>query len=144
MPFFIRQIATMNPMPPPQLRSLAKQRSLSPSGRMADNPSVPTPNGLSIDHEMAAALDRALDALERFQREAHATGRLRHPGIVQLFDYSRQGPPWFLVTEYVEGVEPRQWCRQCSSTPREVAALLACIADAVESAHQQGVWHRDL
>ncbi len=47
------------------------------------------------------------EALARFQREAHATGRLHHPGIVQLFDYSRQGPPYYIVTEYVEGIEPR-------------------------------------
>ncbi len=84
------------------------------------------------------------EALARFQREAHATGRLCHPGIVQLFDYSRQGPPWFIVTEFVEGVEPRQWCRQHQARPRDVARLVACIADAVEYAHRHGVCHRDL
>jgi serine/threonine-protein kinase len=84
------------------------------------------------------------EALVRFQREAHATGRLRHPGIVQLFEYSRQGPPWYLVTEYVEGIEPRQWCRQRESRPGDVAELVARIADAVEYAHQAGVCHRDL
>src|SRR3954454_3698984 len=83
-------------------------------------------------------------ALARFQREACATGRLRHPGIVQLFDYSRSGPPWFLVTEYVEGVEPRLWCRRREAGTAEVAALVARIADAVEYAHGQGVCHRDL
>src|SRR5262249_8040866 len=84
------------------------------------------------------------EALARFQREAQATGRLRHPGIVQLFDYSRQRPPWFLVTEYVEGAEPRAWCQARAATPRDVAELVARIADAVEYAHQNGVCHRDL
>jgi serine/threonine protein kinase len=84
------------------------------------------------------------DAISRFQREAHATGRLRHPGIVQLFDYSRQGPPYYLVTEYVAGVEPRLWCRDRGTPPAEIAALVARMADAVEYAHQQGVYHRDL
>jgi hypothetical protein len=84
------------------------------------------------------------EAVARFQREAHATGRLRHPGIVQLFDYSRQGPPHFLVTEYVEGVEPRDWCRQHHCKPAHMAELVARIADAVEYAHQAGVCHRDL
>ncbi|MFO0844717.1 MAG: serine/threonine-protein kinase [Gemmataceae bacterium] len=84
------------------------------------------------------------EAVARFQREAHANGRLRHAGIVQLFDYSRQGPPFFLVTEYVAGVEPRAWCCQHKSTPTEVAGLLARMADAVGYAHQQGVMHRDL
>jgi hypothetical protein len=84
------------------------------------------------------------EALARFQREAHATGRLRHPGIVQLFDYSRAGPPWYLVTEYVEGVEPRAWCKQRQSSPGQIADLVAHIADAVGYAHRNGVCHRDL
>jgi serine/threonine protein kinase len=84
------------------------------------------------------------EALARFQREAHATGRLRHPGIVQLFDYSRQGPPYFLVTEYVEGSEPRTWCENHTCKPAAIAELVARIADAVEYAHQAGVCHRDL
>jgi tRNA A-37 threonylcarbamoyl transferase component Bud32 len=84
------------------------------------------------------------EAVARFQREAHANGRLRHAGIVQLFDYSRQGPPYFLITEYVAGVEPRAWCRDRAATPGQVAALVARMADAVEYAHQQGVCHRDL
>jgi hypothetical protein len=84
------------------------------------------------------------EVLVRFQREAHATGRLRHPGIVQLFDYSRHGPPYYLVTEYVEGIDPREWCRQRECKPVAIADLVARIADAVEYAHQAGVCHRDL
>jgi tRNA A-37 threonylcarbamoyl transferase component Bud32 len=84
------------------------------------------------------------EALARFQREAHATGQLRHPGIVQLFDYSRQGPPYYLVTEHVQGVEPREWCRQRRCKPAEIAGLVERIAAAVEHAHQAGVCHRDL
>jgi hypothetical protein len=84
------------------------------------------------------------EALARFQREAHAIGRLRHPGIVQLFEYSRQGPPWYLVTEHVEGIEPREWCRQRKCRSEEIIDLVARIADAVEYAHRNGVCHRDL
>jgi tRNA A-37 threonylcarbamoyl transferase component Bud32 len=84
------------------------------------------------------------ECVNRFQREAWATARLRHPGIVQLFDFSRQGPPYYLVTEFVEGVDPRQWCRDENATPRQAADLVARIAEAVEHAHAQGVCHRDL
>ncbi len=84
------------------------------------------------------------EALRRFQREACAIARLRHPGIVHLFDYSRQGPPYFLVTEYVEGVDPRDWCRRSGAGPVQVADLVACIAEAVDHAHAEGVCHRDL
>ncbi len=84
------------------------------------------------------------EAVRRFQREACAIARLAHPGIVQLFDYSRQGPPYYLVTEYVEGIEPRLWCQQCAAGVAEKIDLVARIADVVDHAHEQGVCHRDL
>jgi tRNA A-37 threonylcarbamoyl transferase component Bud32 len=84
------------------------------------------------------------EAVRRFQREAWAIGRLQHPGIVRLFDYSRHGPPYYLVTEFIEGVDPRQWCRQRQAPPAEVAELVARIAEVVDHAHGQGVCHRDL
>src|SRR5262249_46080945 len=84
------------------------------------------------------------EVLRRFQREACAIARLGHPGIVQLFDYSRQGPPYYLVTEFIEGVEPRQWCRDHGAGVAEMVDLVARIAEVVEHAHGQGVCHRDL
>jgi len=84
------------------------------------------------------------EAIVRFQREACVTARLRHPGIVQLYDYSRQGPPFYLVTEYVAGEDPRVWCRRRQCGPAQVANLMAQVAEAVEHAHVQGVCHRDL
>jgi tRNA A-37 threonylcarbamoyl transferase component Bud32 len=84
------------------------------------------------------------EAVRRFQREACAIARLAHPGIVKLFDYSRQGPPYYLVTEFVEGVEPRLWCRQQGADIGTIVDLVARIAEAVEHAHGQGVCHRDL
>ena len=82
--------------------------------------------------------------IERFQREACAIARLRHPGIVQLYDYSREGPPYYLVTEYVGGAELRQWVKDRQATPIEIAELLARIGEALDHAHAQGVYHRDL
>jgi serine/threonine-protein kinase len=79
----------------------------------------------------------------RFQREACVTARLRHSGIVQLFDYSREGPPHYLVTEYVEGVDPCSWCRARGDL-QAIIDLAARIAEAVDYAHAEGVCHRDL
>ena len=84
------------------------------------------------------------EIVDRFQREACATARLRHPGIVQLYDYSRHGPPYYLVTEYVSGVDLRTWSRCQSCGPAERADLVARIAEAIDHAHAQGVYHRDL
>ncbi len=84
------------------------------------------------------------ESVSRFHREACATARLHHPGIVRLCDYSRQGPPYYLATEYVEGLDPRLWCRQQQASAGVIAALVARIAEAVDYAHGQGVCHRDL
>jgi tRNA A-37 threonylcarbamoyl transferase component Bud32 len=84
------------------------------------------------------------ESVRRFQREARATARLQHPHIVRLFDYSRQGPPFYLVTEYVQGVEPRRWAREQGNGLGQIADLVARIAEAVDHAHSQGVCHRDL
>jgi serine/threonine-protein kinase len=84
------------------------------------------------------------DALERFFQEARATARLRHPGIVQLLEFGRDGPPFYLATEFVEGVDPRSWCRQHQSSIPEKADLIARIAQALDHAHAHGVYHRDL
>ncbi|MFM7151098.1 MAG: serine/threonine-protein kinase [Gemmataceae bacterium] len=84
------------------------------------------------------------EVLSRFQREARAIGRLCHPGIVRLFDYSHEGPPFYLVTEYVHGLDPREWCRQRGDLPAEICEITAQVAEAVDYAHQQGVCHRDI
>jgi serine/threonine protein kinase len=84
------------------------------------------------------------EVVHRFQREACAIARLRHNSIVQLFDYSRQGPPYYLVTEFVEGVDLRQWCRDRKATVEGMVDQVVRICDAMEHAHSQGVWHRDL
>jgi tRNA A-37 threonylcarbamoyl transferase component Bud32 len=84
------------------------------------------------------------EAVRRFQLEAQAMTRLRHASIVQLFDYSRHGPPYYLATELIEGVDPRTWCRGRGAGAADVARLVAELAEAVDHAHQQGVCHRDL
>jgi serine/threonine protein kinase len=107
---------------------------------LAFDPDVKRRVALKVLHP--GRLDQA-EVLRRFQREARVTARLRHPGIVQVYDFSREGPPWYLVTEYVEGVDPRWWCQRQAGVAA-AAELVARIAEAVEHAHSCGVCHRDL
>ena len=108
---------------------------------LAYDPGVKRRVALKVMHP--GRLDQP-EAVRRFQREAQAIARLQHPGIVQLYDYSRDGPPYYLVTEYVEGVDPRTWAQQRRLDVRGAVDLVARIAEAVEHAHEQGVCHRDL
>jgi serine/threonine protein kinase len=84
------------------------------------------------------------EVLRRFHREARAIARLQHPGIVRLYDFSREGPPHYLSTEYVEGIDPRVWCLQRRAGVKEIAALVARTANAADYAHREGIVHRDL
>jgi serine/threonine protein kinase len=84
------------------------------------------------------------EAVERFHQEARATARLRHPGIVQLLDFGREGPPYYLATEFVEGLDLGDWCSRLQPGIAEKADLIARIAAALDHAHAHGVYHRDL
>jgi serine/threonine protein kinase len=84
------------------------------------------------------------EAVERFHQEARATARLRHPGIVQLLEFGREGPPYYLATEFVEGLDLGDWCSRHQPGIAEKADLIARIAAALDHAHAHGVYHRDL
>ncbi len=134
-----------SPILPESLGRYRVERELGAGGfgvvYLAYDPDVKRRVAIKVLHP--GRLDQP-DALARFEREATATGRLCHPGIVRLFDFSRHGPPYYLVTEFVEGVEPGAWCHDQGGSPRVAAELLERIALVVDHAHAQGVCHRDL
>jgi serine/threonine protein kinase len=87
--------------------------------------------------------------IARFEREARLAASLRHRGIVQVFDFDKQGDRLFLVMEYVNGGTLRQRLLAVKSAGQymplaEVSHLLKQIAEALDYAHSQGMLHRDL
>jgi WD40 repeat protein/serine/threonine protein kinase len=82
--------------------------------------------------------------LARFQAEAQTVARLRHPGIVQIFEVGEhQGLPFFAL-EYIAGGSLAQRLDGTPLPARTAAALVAEVARAVQYAHEQGIVHRDL
>jgi serine/threonine-protein kinase len=82
--------------------------------------------------------------LARFQREAEAVASLRHVNIVQVYDVSDyEGRPYFTM-EFVEGGTLAQQLRGTPQPPRQAAALVGTLAEAVQVAHHGGIVHRDL
>jgi tRNA A-37 threonylcarbamoyl transferase component Bud32/GAF domain-containing protein len=86
------------------------------------------------------------NALRRFEREARATARLAHPGIVAVHDFGRIGRDGaYLVMELLEGKTLRdELDLRGPVAPPVVAGWFAPVFDAVAAAHAAGVVHRDL
>jgi serine/threonine-protein kinase len=82
----------------------------------------------------------------RFVAEAKAVAKLRHPGIVEVYDVSSDHEPErYLVVELIRGKSLRQILQQYEVLPPEVAAgIVALLCDAAEHAHRTGVIHRDI
>lgn len=82
--------------------------------------------------------------LARFEGEATALARLRHPHVVQVFEVGRHRGRPFLVLEYVEGGNLAEYFAGRAMPLRECASLLHTLAEAVAHVHVQGLVHRDL
>ncbi len=84
------------------------------------------------------------DDLARFETEAQAIARLQHPGIVQVFEVgTHQGRP-FMALELCAGGSLDRKLSGTPLPPREAAALVRKLAEAMEAAHEAHVIHRDL
>lgn len=83
-------------------------------------------------------------ARNRFRKEALALSRLNHPGIATIYDFDAENGVDFLAMEFVAGETLAQKIAHASLPEKEVVALGAQIAEALEEAHEHGIVHRDL
>jgi serine/threonine-protein kinase len=83
--------------------------------------------------------------LTRFQREARAVARLKHPGLVAVYDQGIDGQHPFLVMELIEGGTLRELLRERGPMPpHAVAAVLRPVLGGLAVAHRAGLVHRDI
>ena len=92
---------------------------------------------------MAGDLTGDLSFRKRFQREAEVLQRLVHPAIVPILGHGEHNGQPYLVMPYLDGGTLADRLQGGPRPPGEVA-LLARIAGALDSAHRQGVIHRDV
>ena len=110
------------------------------------------------------APERVTDAqfAERFAREAQALAALNHPHIVTVYDFgvvdaiapqpegaSESAPVphakmFFLLMEFVDGVNLRQAMQAGRFTPEQALAIVPPVCEALQYAHEHGIVHRDI
>ena len=98
---------------------------------------------------LAGALPTTPELIQRFQREAKTIAALRHPNVVQVYDFGPLGDTYYLAMEYVEGSDLQAEMRRRGEAEQpfsreEILHLLGQVAEALDYAHGQGVIHRDV
>jgi serine/threonine protein kinase len=88
-------------------------------------------------------------ALERFQREAMVVGKLRHPNIVQVFDFDLVDSHPYLVMEYIKGPSLLRYLSSLHEKDKQlefpqVVRFMNAMTSALQYAHDSGVIHRDI
>jgi eukaryotic-like serine/threonine-protein kinase len=85
------------------------------------------------------------EAVERFHKEAEAGMRLRHPNIVQVIDVGRQENRHYMIMEYVEGTNLRDFMKlRTRIDPVRGVPLMMGMAQGLKYSLERGVTHRDI
>jgi serine/threonine protein kinase len=81
---------------------------------------------------------------DRFTREGRVLARLNHPNIVTVHDFGQANGFFYLLMEFVDGVNLRQAMRAGRFTPEQALNVVPRICEALQFAHNEGVLHRDI
>src|SRR5438876_4365399 len=81
---------------------------------------------------------------ERFTREGRVLARLNHPNIVTIHDFGQANGFFYLLMEFVDGVNLRQAMKVGRFTPAQALAVVPKICEALQFAHDEGILHRDI
>lgn len=81
----------------------------------------------------------------RFEREARAVALLKHPNIVEIYDFSGPGSDRsFIIAEFVDGPSLAEIMSRRKAVPEMAAAMVWVVSKALAHAHSKGVVHRDI
>ena len=87
--------------------------------------------------------------VSRFEEEAAAIAQLRHPNIVQVFDFNVEDDTYYMVMEFIPGETLQEQLKRLNQAGRsmdieDVVEYLINICDASDYAHDRGLIHRDI
>src|SRR5258706_77110 len=86
---------------------------------------------------------------DRFEREARNVARLRHPNIVQVYDfeYDTESESFYMVMELIDGQTLKDRLNSLGDEPMAVNEVLRIMREATQAlayAHARGMIHRDV
>ena len=127
------------------IEALLGQGGMSAVYRAYD-PNLRRPVAIKLIHSHLSADP---EFIGRFEAEAAAVAQLRHPNIVQVFDFNHDGDTYYMVMEYLPGESLQDRLRALSQAQQRfpfatTASIIGTVADAVAYAHERGTIHRDL
>lgn len=87
--------------------------------------------------------------VRRFEEEAASVAKLRHPNLIQVYDFNHDGDTYFIVFEFVPGESLQDRLKRTKKANRqmdvaEVTDIAAHCADGLQYAHTKGLIHRDI
>ncbi|MFN2111506.1 MAG: serine/threonine-protein kinase, partial [Anaerolineales bacterium] len=89
------------------------------------------------------------DFVARFKREAKAVANLRHPNIVQVYDFDVTDEMIFMVMEFIDGTSLHSRLVEVGNRGERlpiklIGSIINDIAGALDYAHSKGMLHRDI
>jgi serine/threonine-protein kinase len=94
---------------------------------------------------LPSSLAAQVDFRQRFEREARSVAALRHPNIVQMFDFGDVEGIYYMVMEYIDGTDLANYMGKAGPMGlAQVRSILGDVASALDYAHAQGLVHRDV
>jgi len=85
------------------------------------------------------------EAITRFKREAYVSAALNHENIVATYDFVYERRNYFLIMEYIDGMDLKTILSICSPLPPVIAAMIIReIARGLEHSHSRNFIHRDI
>lgn len=110
------------------------------------DPNLQRPVAIKLIHRH---LSERAEWVKRFEQEASAVAQLRHPNIIQVYDFNKTGSTYYMVMEYVAGQTLDKKLAALNSAKirlplHSVLNIMVTLCDAVGYAHDQQIIHRDL
>ena len=98
---------------------------------------------------MHSFIEESPELQTRFQREARVVAALRHPNIVQIYDFDAHDGHPYIVMEFLKGASLSAYLRNLHDKNSilpfvKIGRLLGSLASGLDYAHTQGVIHRDI